>query len=264
MKAICIMNLKGGVGKTITAANMAAILARDHGKKVLLVDCDSQCNLTWFVGPEEGCRTLPELLTKPVFPGYESYISWTAMSAGVDILPADASLMALDASQLLAAPGEGRIHARALSDLVDAVREDKACDFVIFDCPPAFNAAAACALRAADEVIIPIKLDAFALLGMDNLLAQIKNMQRINPKLRLAGALITMRTRADGVDAAEQQLRSVQGLPVFQRVIRRSGKVDGSTFDRSPITVFSPKSATGIDYRRFVREYLTQEGLIDG
>ena len=99
---------------------------------------------------------------------------------------------------------------------------------------------------------------------MNNLLAQIKNMQRINPKLRLAGALITMRTRADGVDAAEQQLRSVQGLPVFQRVIRRSGKVDGSTFDRSPITVFSPKSATGIDYRRFVREYLSQEGLIDG
>lgn len=263
MKAICIMNLKGGVGKTITAANMAAILARDHGKKVLLVDCDSQCNLTWFVGAEDGCGTLTELLTNPTGYVYD-YISWTGMSADVDVIPADASLMALDASQLLAASGEERIHARALSDLVDVLREDQAYDFVIFDCPPAFNAAAACALRAADEVIIPIKLDAFALLGMDNLLAQIKNMQRINPKLRLAGALITMRTRADGVDAAEQQLRGVQGLPVFQRVIRRSGKVDGSTFDRSPITVFSPKSATGIDYRRFVREYLTQEGLIDG
>lgn len=82
MKAICIMNLKGGVGKTITAANMAAILARDHGKKVLLVDCDSQCNLTWFVGAEEGCGTLTELLTNPTGYVYD-YISWTGMSNAI-------------------------------------------------------------------------------------------------------------------------------------------------------------------------------------
>ena len=260
MRAIAIMNNKGGVGKTVTAINLADILANDYKQRVVLVDCDGQANLTGFFLPGED---MDAITTADVLTGdCEQVWSDNLLPLGerLQLLPSSSGLYDLD----LSAIKDGVGAPERMIGFVSAAREDDDVDWMIFDCPPAFNAAAACALRAADEVIIPIKLDAFALLGMDNLLAQIKNMQRINPKLRLAGALITMRTRADGVDAAEQQLRSVQGLPVFQRVIRRSGKVDGSTFDRSPITVFSPKSATGIDYRRFVREYLTQEGLIDG
>ena len=134
---------------------------------------------------------------------------------------------------------------------------------MIFDCPPAFNAAAACALRAADEVIIPIKLDAFALLGMDNLLAQIKNMQRINPKIRVAGALITMWRNVPVVLEAEGSLRDCGLLPVFQTVIRRTDKVDEMTFERKPIAIYSPRSAAGYDYRSFVQEYLEPPVTMD-
>ena len=133
-----------------------------------------------------------------------------------------------------------------------AVQQDY--DYCIIDCPPAFNAASAAALLAADEVIIPIKLDAFAIRGMTNLMRQIANMRAINPGLRLAGVLPTAWYRSDKIQSAEQILKD-NGFTVFQH-IRRTKKVDDMTFDQEPLLATSPRSAAGVDYRRFVREYL--------
>ena len=109
---------------------------------------------------------------------------------------------------------------------------------------------------AADEVIIPIKLDAFSIRGLANVSRQIDNMQRINPKIRVAGALITMWRNVPVVLEAEGSLRDCGLLPVFQTVIRRTDKVDEMTFERKPIAIYSPRSAAGYDYRNFVQEYL--------
>ena len=234
MKAISILNLKGGVGKTVTAVNMAYILAADHNQRVLLADCDSQCNATEFYG-----------LTEPGL-------------YGVDMLPASDALMDLDLSSI----GD-RVNGSCLKDLCDVLREDDAYDYVIFDCPPAFNAASAAALLASDEVIIPIKLDAFSLRGLANVSRQIDNMHKINPALKIAGALITMWRNTPVVLEAEGSLRECGILPVFEQHIRRTDKIDEMTFERKPITVYSPYSAAGYDYRAFVQEYIQPPVTMD-
>ena len=175
------------------------------------------------------------------------------------MIPASDELMDLDMSHI----ADNRVHGRVLADLCTAIREDDAYDFVIFDCPPAFNAASAAALLAADEVIIPIKLDAFSVRGLANVARQIDNIQRINSSIRIAGALITMWRNTPVVLQAENSLRGCNILPVFQTVIRRTDKVDEMTFERKPIALYSPRSAAGYDYRAFVQEYIAPPVAMD-
>lgn len=252
MEAIAIQNLKGGVGKTVTAVNMAAILAMDYGFRVLLVDCDSQCNASDFFGAvtdQDAAPTLAGLLVGTAG-GYISDVAQSTDIDGLDILAASDALMDLDVGKI-----GTTVHGTALRDLCGAIREDESYDYVIFDLPPAFNAAAAAALLAADSVIVPIKLDAFSLSGLANLMRQISSMRQINPKLRLAGCLVTMWQRTRQLVEAHGQLLEAR-LPVFETKIRRSPKVDEMTFERQPITVFSPRSGAGRDYRDFVDEFL--------
>ena len=252
MRTTAILNLKGGVAKTTTAVNMAAILARDYQSRVLLIDADSQCNTTEFFGADPTDGNLAGLLrhakgnTDPVILAADC-VQHTRFP-NVDILPGDESLMDMDLSQVKLGTANANI-LRALAEVVAGLY-----DYILIDCPPAFNAASAAALIAADDVIIPIKLDAFSLRGMGNLMRQIKNMRQINPKLRLAGCLPTMWYRNSQITDAEAQLRQV-GLPVFHH-IRRSDKVDDMTFRQDPLLVTSPNSGAGVDYRRFVAEYV--------
>lgn len=251
MKTIAIMNLKGGVAKTVTTVNLAADLAHDHGKRVLVIDADSQCNASDFLGGGRQGHSLATLLRTPeiertAFTGsFEAAQTISASTVpGVDLLPADDSLMDLDLSK--AASGQAWVE--CLLELKSA-GDLKAYDFVLIDCPPAFNAAAASALLAADEVLIPIKLDAFALRGMGNLLRQISNMRKINPSLRVAGVLPVMWYPSKEAEDALRQLREY-GLHVFQQ-IRRSTMVDAMTYRQEPLYRSSPKSGACQDYRRF-------------
>lgn len=252
IRTTAILNLKGGVAKTTTAINLAAILARDHGKRVLITDADSQCNTTEFYGadPQEGnlAHVLRAAGSNEDPGAYAAACIQATKYANVNILPGDDSLMDLDLSKV----EQGTVCSNVLRYLVEEVKDRY--DYHLIDCPPAFNAASAAALIAADDVIIPIKLDAFSLRGMANLMRQIRNMKRINPRLRLAGCLPTMWYKDPQILAAEAQLRKA-GLPIFHH-IRRSDKVDDMTFQQEPLLISSPNSAAGVDYRRFVKEYL--------
>lgn len=253
MRTTAIVNLKGGVAKTVTAVNMAAILAHDHKQRVLVIDADSQCNTTaFFGGVLSGACTLGDLLrgtdVNPVIRA--------SNVAGVDLIAASDNLMDLDLSAVRSKTAD----ADSLRKLLFAHRDDY--DHVLIDCPPAFNAASAAALVAAHDVVIPIKLDAFSLRGMANLMRQIDNMRRINPQLRLAGVLPTMTYKSDKIRGALDTLYR-SGLHVYPK-IRRTGKVDDMTFAQTPLIVSSPKSAACIDYRRLVRAYMAQEAETSG
>ncbi|MBQ8360270.1 MAG: ParA family protein [Oscillospiraceae bacterium] len=252
LRTTAIVNLKGGVAKSITVINMAAILAKHHGKKVCIIDADSQCNTTEFFGANPAKGNLAAVLRNSesqAHPGVDAAFSiQSTRIPGIDILAGDDSLMDLDLSKVELQA----VNANVLRYLVEEVRALYDC--VLIDYPPAFNAASAAALIAADDVIIPIKLDAFSLRGMVNLMRQIQNMRRINPKLKISGVLPTMWYKDTEIEDAERQLVAA-GLHVYHH-IRRSDKVDKMTFRQEPLLVSSPNSAAGVDYRRFVREYV--------
>ena len=258
MRTTAILNLKGGVGKTATTVNMAAILAADYGKRVLVVDADSQANTTEFFGgvPKDTCTLADMLRRDELRPGLLPPVQKTTVD-GVDMIAADERLMDLD---LTAIKADG-VDVTCLRTKLQRDVETAVYDYVLIDCPPAFNAACAAALLAADDVIIPIKLDAFSLRGMANLMRQIQNMRAINGKLKLAGLLPTMVYKSEKISAALETLRASQ-LFVFP-AIRKTNKVDDMTFAQRPLIESSPKSAACIDYRRFVGAYVAQEGRKD-
>lgn len=257
MRTIAICNLKGGVAKTTTAVNLAAILAADCGKRVLVVDADSQANATGFLGGDRDLVGMADLLRGEICGGNPLELQRTNIE-GVRLVSGSAELMDLD----LTKAGEGRADVqclRKLRALLEEVRktepEELAAllygepfDYCLIDCPPAFNAASAAALIAADEVLIPVKLDAFALEGMANLMQQIANMRKINPRLRVLGVLPVMWYRSDTITKAESALRNA-GLKVLPR-IRRSDRVDDMTYAQAPLIVCSPRSGPCRDYRR--------------
>ena len=251
-RVTAIINLKGGVAKTTTAINLAAILAKEHGAKICVVDGDSQCNTTEFFGGDPTSGNLAAILRSAERfddPGnYAAAFIQKTVYENIYILPGDETLMDMDLSKV----EQGTINSNILRFLVEEVKDRYT--HILIDCPPAFNAASAAALVAADDVIIPIKLDAFSLRGMGNLMRQIKNMRKINPRLRLAGLLPTMWYPDDQIRDAEQQLKDA-GLPMFHH-IRRSDKVDDMTFQQEPLLISSPRSAAGVDYRKFVNEYV--------
>lgn len=249
MRTIAVINLKGGVGKTTTVINTAAILARDYRQRVLLIDADSQCNTTDFFGVDDATPSLADLLrdtASGVEDVVEEYIHSTGIK-GVDMIPADVTLMDLDLTKVEL----GSVQAGTLRGVRTSLEEVDAYDWCLVDCPPGFNAASAAALVAADEVIIPIKLDAFSLRGMANMMQQIANMRTINADLRLGGLLPTQWYNSPKIVEAEEELRK-SGLPVYPH-IRRSNKVDDMTFLQDPLVMSSPRSAAGVDYRRFVQ-----------
>ncbi len=252
MRTIAILNLKGGVGKTTTVINLAAILAGDYQQRVLLVDADSQANLTEFFHPDADEPGLADLLIEAAIGTSdvaEAYIHPTDTER-ISLIPSTLSLMDLDIVRGAQRAGEPR----ALRDTLHAIEEDsppsERYDWCLIDCPPALNTATSAALLAAQEVIIPIKLDAFSLAGLANLRHQIACVRQINPDLRLLGCLPTMWYNSQLTNEALRTLHEV-GLPTYQP-IRRSDKVDMMTYAQTPLRICSPRSAAGVDYRRLV------------
>lgn len=245
MRTTAIINLKGGVAKTTTTVNMAAILAWEHSKSVLVIDADSQCNTTdFFGGTKPGSCTLSDLLR-----GTDTNeVDLDAYYEDIELLPADNDLMDMDLSKV----ENQQVDILCLQKLLREL--DGRWDNVLIDCPPAFNAASAAALLAADDVIIPIKLDAFAIQSMANLMRQIENMKKVNSKLKVAGILPVMWYKAEQITEAENALKA-SGLPLFTHV-RRSPTVDAMTYAQEPLFLCSPKSGALRDYRRVTAQYL--------
>ena len=261
MRTIAVINLKGGVGKTTTVINMAAILAMS-GRQVLCIDADPQANLTTFLGVRDaevtcGC-TMAEMLNVDAegrSDQIEDYVIDTAMP-NISLIPSSIELIRADIASVYRGGG-----VRALRDGLEALYyedfdgEKVYNDYVLIDCPPSFTAASVAAIYAADDVIIPVEVDAFAISGLATLLRQIESVRQIQPRIRVAGALITKWHKTAAVIQGEAALRG-SSVPVFDTVIRRSDKVTESIFQARSLEDYSRRSAAAQDYRRFVAEYL--------
>lgn len=250
MKTISIVNLKGGVGKTVTAVNLAGILAADYGKRVLLVDSDPQGDASQYIGVvPDACSTAD------LFDGgtayYEDVIQHT-IYRDLDIIPADMQLASVD----LDADIDRKQAVRVYADLRDALVEDNEYDVMIFDCPPSFSLPCISAIAASDMVFVPIKPGAFEMSGMRLLADQIASVRSTGLACRAVYGLLTIWHNADATRQSEEWLREHSPIPLFSQKIRRTDKVTESTYAAQPVTRWSPTSAAARDYRAWVEELM--------
>ena len=262
MRTIAIANFKGGTGKTVTACNLAALLARE-GKGVLLIDADPQHNASCFFLEEEPDIGLYDVLTgtgAAVWADnvYDASTYYDDTSGTViKVLAADMRLLQLDLASMMGGEsdaGSGAAEKR-LFDFLSAVREDGETDFVIIDCPPSFTAASVAAFVCCDEVILPTRVDAFSRAGALELIGQIGSLKRyhVEPRFRVLVTMVDGRTRIGG--QIVDQLKK-DGLDVFKAVIHNSAVVGELTYARLPLYEYAPRNRAARDYEELVKEVL--------
>lgn len=251
MKTISIINLKGGVAKTISAVNIAHILATIHNMRVLLVDNDKQGNASKMFGVHSyDAPSIAKIMTER-HPDLSGIIKPTAYK-GLDIIQANMSLLRANLQVLMdsSRPQQTRI-LTGLEGVWDRY------DYCIIDNAPDINISTINALVASDEVMIPIKIDQFAFDGLAELKEQIDNTREdLNQALTLRGCFVTCYQRNDVNEQGEDWLRAQAGLPIFRTHIRKTEKVDESTFAAMPILEYSKRCGAAADYLALVAEYL--------
>ena len=251
-KIIAIVNQKGGVGKTTTAVNLSAYVAH-LGKQVLLVDLDPQANATSGLGFDH--RNLEAGIYESLVsdkPIYE--IIKRTMQNGLKLAPATLALAGAGIDLVALDNREFR-----LSSILEEVRNDF--DFIIIDGPPSLGLLTVNSLIAADEVLIPIQSEYYALEGLSQLLETISLVQNnLKPSLGIMGAVITMydnRNKLSG--AVMEELYKFFPNRIFRSVIPRSVRLaEAPSYGRS-ILHYDPKSRGARAYENLAREVLSLE-----
>lgn len=248
MKTIAIINLKGGVAKSTTAINMATLLAEKYGKRVLLYDNDPQGNASQFFGCYDGSEDTcgaAEVLQNDI------PLHWGKHR--IDIINANISLLEADNALRVSAERQDN----RIKEYLQVVESEF--DYCIIDNPPALLMCTINALCAADEVVIPVMLDNWALDGVETIIAQVEELKALNEGLQIAGILLTNYRKTPENEAAEKWLREKCECRVFETKIRRSDKVAAATYYKEPLERYSPRSAAAVTYRKFVKEYLKDD-----
>lgn len=252
MRTISIINLKGGVAKTVSSMNIAYILAAVHKKKVILIDNDKQGNASKILNRHSYEKPgTAEILTEHHLDLHE--VIQPTDYEGLDIITANMNLLTASLEVLLDQKRPQQIRfKRALQQIEEAY------DFCIIDNAPDINISTINALVASDDVLVPITIDDFAIDGLAELKEQIDNTREdLNPGLRFGGCFVTQYDRQNEADQqGEGYLKTIGDYPLFKTHIRRTAKMKMSTFARQPILLYSPRCGASQDYKALVEEYL--------
>lgn len=251
-KILAIINQKGGVGKSTTAINASAALGQ-LGKKILLVDLDPQGNTTSGLGVEKG--TIESCIYEVLLDDDVTLADVVIPDVveGVDIVPATINLAGAEVELVSEMAREHR--------LKDALAPAKGqYDYVIVDCPPSLGLLTINALVAADELLIPIQCEFYALEGLTKLIDSMKRVKsRLNPDLDIFGVLLTMYDgRTNLANQVADDVREYFGDKVFTTVIPRTVKLSEAPSFGLPITEYDPAGKGALAYTDLAKEMINR------
>lgn len=252
-KTFVFVNQKGGVGKTTSAINLGSYFA-EAGKKTLLVDFDSQANLSGGIGLKPAGGGIYEILAGKITARDAIHKTCverlSVITANIDLAGATVELI-----------GEKQ-HEQVLKKALAPVKDEF--DFILIDCPPSLGVLTINGLAAADGVLIPMQTEYFALEGLTLLLQTIKRIQRnINPGLRIAGIFFTM---YDGRTKLAQEVVKQVSLyfkdKVFATIVPRNVRLSEAPSHGLPVSKYDASCAGALAYQSLASEILTAEGTL--
>jgi chromosome partitioning protein len=247
-RIIAIANQKGGVGKSTTAVSLGAALA-EAGFRVLVVDLDPQGNASTGMGIRHDARDVTVYDVVVTEADVTSAIVPTAVQ-GLEAVPSTIDLAGAEIELVSQFSRENRLK-KALAPVAD----DRY-DFIFLDCPPSLGLLTINALAAADELIVPIQCEYYALEGLGQLLRNVNLVQQnINPELRLTGIVMTMfdpRTKLS--EQVVDEVRRFFGDVVYDAIIPRTVRLSEAPGFGQPITVYDPRSKGAERYRKLAKE----------
>src|ERR671926_289432 len=251
-KSMAVVNQKGGVGKTTTAVNLAAIIA-NWGKRVLLVDADPQGNATSGVGVQRGSfrRGLYHSIV------LDEPISAISLPTGIETLQVVPSNKDLAGAEIELVDVERREF--RLKNALAAV--EASYDYIIIDCPPSLGLLTLNALASAKSLLVPIQCEYYALEGVTELFDTLARIRRsLNSGLTIEGLLLTMYDeRTNLASAVAADLRDFYGSQVFEAVIPRNVRLAEAPSYGKPIIIYDIKSKGAESYIQLAKEIMAHD-----
>jgi len=261
MQIISIINQKGGVGKTTTVINLAAGLAEQE-KKVLVIDLDPQGNATTGLGLsnlENSSNTIYGVLngTKLI-----SEVTRKTQFKNLDIITSNVDLSGLEVET--ASDSE---RAFILKRELTAYLNDSGTryDYILIDCPPSLSLLTVMALVASDSLLVPLQTEFFALEGLTQLMKTIERVKvNLNPELKIRGILLTMYDKRNKLSSqVEKEARDYFKEKVYLTIIPRNVRLSEAPSHGVPVLFYDKACPGSKSYFNFTDEFINQEQIID-
>lgn len=258
-RILAIANQKGGVGKTTTAINIAACLAK-VGKSVLLVDFDPQGNASTGLGvPSQSRGSGSYKLLQNGHPATLS--SYKTKIDQLWLIPSQIDLIGFESELATHPKREFR-----LKESLEIWAYDCPFNYILIDCPPSLGLLTLNAFTAADGILVPLQCEFYALEGVSGLTRTVEMVRRrSNPSLRLHGIILTMYDRRNNLsEQVAQDTRDFFGEWVFETVIPRNVRLSEAPSFGMPVSMYDSKSSGSVAYDQLTTEFLRRDAVMIG